>query len=268
MDTNSEYYLRFSGIERLYGPGSLEKLLSSNVAVVGVGGVGSWSAEALARSGIGKLTLIDLDDVCITNTNRQIHALNDSIGQPKVEVLKKRLLLINPEIHIESVCDFYTQASSETILTHSKFDYLIDAIDSLQNKTRLIKHCKQLSIPIVSVGGAGGRRDPSKVTSSDLKDSTNDGLLRRVRKALRKSDFPESEQGFGVACVYSRENPIYPGENGCLLRKASQASSTKLDCSSGYGTTSFVTGTFGFMAAKLALDHLVGNLNEIQDSHV
>jgi len=264
MDHNSPYYLRFSGIERLYGAGSLEKLKSSHVAIVGLGGVGSWSAEALARSGVGRLSLIDLDDICITNTNRQLHAIETCIGKPKVDALKERLEKINPEIQVNAIVDFYTENSASFLINERGFDFLIDAIDSVPNKIRLIGHCLEQKIALATVGGAGGRRDPSLVSASDLSQSTNDGLLRRVRKGLRKAGLVGSEGPFNIACVFSRENPVYPGEDGCLMRKASQASSARLDCSSGYGTASFVTGTFGFMAAKLALDHLVGDLNEIK----
>lgn len=250
------YEMKFSGLERLYGQGSLTRLSEAHVCLVGVGGVGSWTAEALARSGIGEITLIDLDEVCVSNTNRQIHALDTTIGRPKVEVLAERMRLINPECQVHAVCEFFTTTTGERLLD-APFDFVVDAIDSLQNKVRLILACMERKVPLVTVGGAGGRRNPAMITADALLRSTSDGLLRRVRKSLRQQ-LPASQHdlALGIPCVFSRERPVFPGPDGTICEKASQGMKYRMDCESGYGTASFVTGTFGFMAAALVIQGL------------
>jgi len=253
---DQSYRMKFSGLERLYGRTSLELLSGAHVCLVGVGGVGSWTAEALVRSGIGRITLIDLDEVCLSNTNRQIHALDLNIGRPKVEVLAERMRMINPACQVVPIVDYFTE-STESQMLDQAFTCVIDAIDSFHNKVRLILGCLKRQVPIITVGGAGGRRDPSKVSGDDLLLSTGDGLLRRVRKALRQHvpDF-RNELPFGIPCVYSRERPVYPTPDGGVCLKPPAASSYRRDCESGYGTASFVTGAFGFMAASMAVNQI------------
>ncbi|MCX6131812.1 MAG: tRNA threonylcarbamoyladenosine dehydratase, partial [Proteobacteria bacterium] len=175
---------RFNGIGRLYGEKALQRFQASHLAVIGIGGVGSWTAEALARSGVGRLTLIDLDEVCISNSNRQVHALQNTIGQLKVNVIAERLRLINPQLEVSAIGDFFTSQTSERLLDIG-FDGVVDAIDSLQNKCLLIARCRARHIPIVTVGGAGGRRDPTQIQVHDLSASSHDALLRHVRRELR-----------------------------------------------------------------------------------
>ncbi|SMF11183.1 tRNA threonylcarbamoyladenosine dehydratase [Pseudobacteriovorax antillogorgiicola] len=258
MSENSHYSDRFSGISRLYGQSQAKGLQEAHVAVIGIGGVGSWSAEAIARSGVGKITLIDLDDICITNSNRQIHTLHSTIGQQKVDAMATRIQGINPECNVRVIHDFFTASTAEEILSLN-FDFVIDAIDSLNSKVSLLSLCHQKKIPVVTVGGAGGRRNPSAIKQDDLSESFNDGLLRRVRKKLRaEHGFPDTGS-FGIPSVFSIERLWLPTPEGevCLVPKK-QKLSYNLDCNSGFGTASFVTGTFGFTAAAIAMAHLTG----------
>ncbi len=259
------YNLRFSGIARLYGRRAAGIFQTAKIAVVGIGGVGSWAAEALARSGIQHITLIDLDDICITNTNRQIHTLHHTIGQPKVEVMAQRLRTINPEAHVELIQDFFTGTTAETLLA-PRYDLVIDAIDSLQNKALLIASCRRLGIPLVSVGGAGGRRDPSLIRVADLALSQNDALLRKTRRILRADyGFPNSGT-LDIPTVYSIEIPVFPGSDGEVCERREEGSKTRLDCDGGFGSASFVTGSFGFAAASAALRYLANSAHSVQKS--
>ncbi len=246
------YELRFSGIARLYGRTAWQKLRTARCAVIGIGGVGSWAAEALVRSGIQHVTLIDLDDICITNTNRQLHTLHHTIGEPKVSAMATRLQAINPDATIISVQDFFTAQTADTLLRDG-FDVIIDAIDSTKNKCLLIAACRERGIPLVSVGGSGGRSDPSQIRMADLSETTNDALLRQTRRHLRTHfQFP-SEGPLGVRAVYSLESPVYPGKDGEICTVREPSSQARLDCDGGYGSASFVTGSFGFAAASAAI---------------
>lgn len=253
---SSNYQSKFSGIARLYGDQSLSTYRDKHVAVVGIGGVGSWVVESLARSGFNKLTLIDLDDVCETNINRQIHAIQSSVGRQKVEVMAERVRAINPECEVIKIHDFLTASTLKKIFSNP-FDYVVDAIDSMKNKVLLIAHCVDHGIPMVTIGGAGGRRDPTAIMTDDLSRSFNDGLLRQVRKMLRRNYGFNQEGGapFGVPAVFSRERPYFPQEDGRVCQNTKDAISYNLDCNTGYGTASFVTGSFGFAAASLVLKH-------------
>ena len=251
--------MRFGGIERLYGQGSLTRLQAAHVAVIGLGGVGSWAAEALARSGVGKITLIDLDDVCVTNVNRQIHALEDTVGLPKARAMADRLGRINPdlEMHVEEA--FFNRANAEAILSR-EIDFVVDAIDSIRDKCLLVDQCHQRKQPLVISGGAGGKRDPSQVRRADLGQATNDPLLKRLRRKLRQEyDFSRDlKKPFGMTAVYSEENPVFPWSDGTVCKRPEPDSSLKLDCASGFGTASFLTGTLGFAAAAVVVEALVG----------
>lgn len=244
---------RFGGVGRLVGRAGLERLRAARVAVVGVGGVGSWAVEGLARSGVGALTLIDLDDVCVTNVNRQLPALDGQIGRPKVEVLAERVRAIHPSCRVEAVTEFFTASSAERLLA-GKFDFVIDAIDALSNKALLIAASRARGLNVVTVGGAGGRRDPTQVRTGDLGDSWGDELLRQVRKKLRREHgFPAGEQTgrmhWGVRCVWSSEPPVFPWADGTCAAEPEPGSTLTLDCESGFGTAVFVTGAFGLAAA-------------------
>lgn len=244
--------LRFGGIARLFGRKAWDHLQGVHCAVIGVGGVGSWAAEALVRSGIHTLSLIDLDEICITNTNRQLHTLHSNIGRAKVEVMAERLRAINPDADIRPVQDFFTAQTADALLAPT-FDLVIDAIDSTRNKCLLIARCRELSIPLVSVGGSGGRCDPSQIRIADLSDSTHDALLRQTRKKLRNYHGFPAAGSLGIPTVFSIEDPVFPGQDGevCTIRDPNLKA--RLDCEGGYGSASFVTGSFGFAAASAGL---------------
>lgn len=251
---NNDYLYRFSGISRLYGVKKFQKLQQLNIAIVGIGGVGSWSAEALARSGVNNITLIDMDDVCLSNTNRQLHALDGNIGKMKVKAIKERILKINPYCKVNAIEDFFT-SSTQSIISDGNFDGVIDAIDSLNNKCQLISLCKEHQIPLIVTGGAGGKQDPTLIEVKDLAKTIHDKLLLRVRKKLTKDhNFPKGKnRKFHIPTVYSTEFAKYPDKDGEVCETPS-GENLKLDCSSGFGTASFVTGTFGFMAAAKIIE--------------
>ena len=252
----SDYQFRFGGIGRLYGVDALARLRAAHVCVVGIGGVGSWTVEALARSGVGHLTLVDLDEVCVSNVNRQLHALDGQIGRAKTEVMAERVRGINPECQIHSAVEFFTESNADALL-NTRFDFVVDAIDSLANKCLLMARCHAKGIPVVTCGGAGGRRDASSVRINDLAFTTHDRLLQKARDKLRKDfGFPRGENKFGIDAVYSPESPVYPAGNGtvCAQREANvKGEALRLNCDSGFGTAAFVTGTFGFVAAGLVV---------------
>lgn len=248
---------RFGGIERLYGKTETDKIRQAHICVIGIGGVGSWVAEAAARSGIGKITLIDWDDICLTNSNRQIHAMKNTVGKAKVDVMKERISLINPECEVNPIREFFSEDNLEEILK-TKFDYVFDAIDNLKAKCLVISECKKRKIPIIVSGGAGGRIDPMAIKTVDLSRSHGDPLLACVRKKLRKDyRFPKNlKRKFRVPCVYSAEVPVYPQEDGCVTNQKPQGTNVKMDCFSGFGTASFIVGVFGFAMSAYAVKEI------------
>ncbi|GGK69512.1 tRNA cyclic N6-threonylcarbamoyladenosine(37) synthase TcdA [Amphritea balenae] len=249
---------RFGGTQRLYGTAAVELFQKANICVVGIGGVGSWAAEALARSAIGTITLIDLDDICITNTNRQIHAMDGNIGRSKVEVMAERIKLINPECQVDEVEDFITRDNIPELIG-SQFDYVIDCIDSVNEKTALIGFCKRFKIPIITVGGAGGQTDPTRIEIIDLSKTKHDPLAASVRSQLRRiHGFSKSGRRFQVDCVYSTEQLVYPQSDGsvCQMKTVSDGN-TRLDCSGGFGASTCVTATFGFVAVSRVLQKML-----------
>jgi tRNA A37 threonylcarbamoyladenosine dehydratase len=253
-----DYDARFSGIGRLFGVEGLRRLQRAHVCVVGIGGVGSWAVEALARSGIGALTLVDLDDICVTNVNRQLHALDGSIGQPKAEAMARRARAINPDCAVRPLHAFFTESNANEIL-ETRFDYVLDAIDSISKKCLLIAKCREKDIPVIVVGGAGGRRNPTELHISDLAHSSHDRLLAQVRSTLRgEHGFPRGEKAFGIDCVYSRERLLYPRSDGTVCAQREPGTALRLDCESGYGTACFVTGAFGFAAAGHIVESIAG----------
>jgi len=255
---SSDYLDRFGGVGRLLGLAGLERVRAAHVAVVGIGGVGSWVVEGLARSGVGAITLIDLDDVCITNVNRQLPAVEGQIGRPKVVVMAERVKSINPACRVEAVTEFFTAASAERLLA-PRFDCVVDAIDGMTNKALLIDACVRRGLPCVTVGGAGGKCDPTKIRAGDLGESTTDDLLRQVRKKLRRAHGWSRGEGqlYGVRCVYSTEKPVFPWANGTCSAEQEPGTNLKLDCASGFGTAVFVTGAFGLAAAGEAVRLIV-----------
>lgn len=247
------YLDRFGGVGRLFGRAGLERLRAAHVCIVGVGGVGSWTVEALARCGVGALTLIDLDDVCVTNVNRQLPAMDGTIGRPKVAVLAERVRAINPECRIYAVQEFFTSSSAERLLEPT-FDFVVDAIDKMSNKALLIAEARRRGRPVLTVGGAAGKRDATQIRSGDLSESSNDELLRQVRKKLRRDHgfLPGKARGrthLGVRCVWSEEPTVFPWSDGTCAAQREPGSEVALDCESGLGTAVFVTGAFGLAAA-------------------
>ena len=248
---------RFGGIARLYGQRGLSALQRASVMIVGIGGVGSWVAESLARSGIGALTLVDLDDVCVTNTNRQVHAQTQTVGRPKVDAMAQRIASFAPDCRVTPVHDFLTATSAATLLDGGVYDQVVDCIDSADNKCWLIRGCRERTLPLVTCGGAGGRRDPTRVQTADLARVSGDRLLKRVRKTLRqKHGFPRKGR-FDVPTVFSDEPQRFPIADGGVCSSREEAASLALDCASGFGTASFLTGVFGLVASALVVGSVV-----------
>ncbi|MBX3749609.1 MAG: tRNA threonylcarbamoyladenosine dehydratase [Opitutaceae bacterium] len=258
-----DYLQRFSGLGRLYGAAALPRLAAAHVCVVGVGGVGSWTVEGLARSGIGALTLVDLDDVCVTNVNRQLPALDGHIGRPKVEVLAERVRLINPACRVTTVTEFFTAASAARLLAE-RFDFVVDAIDLMSHKALAIGEARRRGYPVLTVGAAGGKRDATQIRAGDLGDAWGDELLRQVRRKLRRDHgfAPGTQKGrmkFDVRCVWSSEAPVYPWADGTCAAEPEPGSNLTLDCESGFGTAVFVTGAFGLVAAGEVVRAIAGS---------
>lgn len=252
---SDDYLQRFGGIARLYGNRSLERLHQAHFAVIGIGGVGSWVAEALARSGIGELTLVDMDDICVTNINRQIQALGSTVGQQKLTVLGQRLLDINPELILHCVDDFLDIDNMEQII-HPQLDLVVDAIDAAYVKAALIARCKREKKLIICVGSAGGKTDPREIISGDLSKTTNDPLLARTRNNLRRlHNFARNpKRVFSIEAVYSKEQMTYPDQRGGTCQsKSGLEDGIKLDCAGGFGASTMVTASFGLTAAARAI---------------
>lgn len=257
----SAWQQRFAGIDRLYGNGSVERLCSRHVCVVGLGGVGSWAVEALARSGVGKLTLIDADDICVSNTSRQLHALEGQYGRGKAEALAERCRAINPEIQVEIVASFLTAGNLVELLDRN-YNLVIDACDSFRSKVEMIAWCRRRKLPIIVSGSAGGRTDPSQIRVRDLSRTEHDALLALIRKKLRQEfNFPKNaDRYFGVPAVYSLENVRYPQADGsvCGTRPVlGPDAALKLDCGAGLGSATHVTGAFAFVAVAKAMERLL-----------
>ncbi|KOP55622.1 MULTISPECIES: tRNA cyclic N6-threonylcarbamoyladenosine(37) synthase TcdA [Pseudomonas syringae group] len=250
---------RFAGIARLYGIEGLARLRAAHVAVVGIGGVGSWAAEAMARSGVGEISLFDMDDVCVSNSNRQLHALDSTVGRPKVEVMAERIRAINPDCVVHAVTDFVTRDTMAECITPD-MDFVIDCIDSVNAKAALISWCKRRKIQMVTTGGAGGQIDPTLIQIADLNRTFNDPLASKVRSTLRR-DYGFSRtpnRHYSVPCVFSTEQLRYPKPDGSIcLEKKFVGDGVKLDCAGGFGAVMMVTATFGMVAATRAVDKLV-----------
>lgn len=246
---------RFGGIARLYGAAALSRLRVARVCVVGVGGVGSWAVEALARSAIGNLTLIDLDNVAESNINRQVQASSATLGQAKVTALAQRIRLINPYCRVIEVEDFVTPDNLDTLIGAHGFDYVIDAIDSVRAKSALIAYCSAHAIPLITIGSAGGQIDPTKIEVRDLSRTEQEPLLAKVRKLLRaQHGFPRGAKNkFGIDAVFSTEPLRFPeSSDACVLERDGI---TGLNCA-GFGSAVVVTASFGLVAAAQVLRKL------------
>lgn len=255
--TPDSFAQRFGGMERLYGEATARSFADAHIAVAGLGGVGSWAAEALARSGIGALTLIDMDEICVTNTNRQLHTLADTIGRSKVAVMAERLQAINPECRVTAAMQFVTVRNMEQVLPR-ECDAVVDAIDSVNHKAALLAHCRRRKQWVICAGGAGGQTDPTRIRVADLSRTTQDPLLAKVRNLLRREyGFSRNpKRRFNIPAIYSEEQLTYPTPEGGTTRQKPSDGPTRLDCSTGFGAASFVTGTFGFVAASKVLEQL------------
>ena len=243
-----DFERRFGGVARLYGVEAVEKFRRAHVCVVGVGGVGSWVAEALARSAIGRITLIDLDHIAESNTNRQIHALGDAYGKAKVEAMRERILAINPSCEVQAI-DAFVEFDNLDELLDRDYDGVVDAIDQSRIKAALIDCCVRHAMYLVTTGSAGGQVDPTRIQVSDLSKTQQDPLAARVRSLLRKEyGFPKDlKKNFGVECVFSDEPIKYP-EVACH----DGTGATGLNCA-GFGSSVCVTASFGFVAASRVL---------------
>ena len=258
---------RFGGIARLYGESGVLKLSQAHVCVIGIGGVGSWVAESLARSAIGAITLIDLDVVSESNINRQLLATTDAIGRDKVLVMRDRILQINAECRVRAIDEFISRDNlAELILP--EFDYVIDCIDDFRTKAALINYCRKQKIRILTMGGAGGQSDPLKIKQVDLSRTKQDVLLARTRKLLRQDyGFARNlKRSFGVPCVYSDEQLVYPDGDGGVSQQrpvndpnAENVASNALNCAGGMGSITHVTGTFAFVATGFVLSQLANS---------
>ncbi|QGX92269.1 tRNA cyclic N6-threonylcarbamoyladenosine(37) synthase TcdA [Tatumella sp. TA1] len=250
---------RFAGIERLYGQQAVQFFPDAKFCVIGIGGVGSWAAEALARTGIGHITLVDMDDICVTNTNRQLHALKGTVGDQKIEVMAERIRQINPECQATCIDDFITPDNVAEHLTPT-FDYVIDAIDAIRPKAALLAYCRRNKIPVVTVGGAGGQIDPTQISVVDLAKTIQDPLAAKLRERL-KSDFnivKNSKGKLGIDCVFSTEALRYSQNDGSVCHaKATAEGPKRMDCASGFGAVTMVTASFGFVAVSHALKKFI-----------
>ncbi|MFN3702875.1 ThiF family adenylyltransferase [Thermomonas sp.] len=252
---------RFGGIDRLYGSGALARLSRCHVTVVGIGGVGSWAVEALARSGVGKLTLVDADDLCVSNTNRQLPALDGQYGRAKIEAMAERCRAIHPGIALDLVPQFLTPANMAELLD-APGELVLDACDSFRTKVEAIAYCRRSKQPIITVGSAGGRSDVTQIRVRDLSRTEHDAMLSLIRKKLRgEFNFPRNHaRYFGVPAVYSLENVRYPQADGsvCGVRpQLGKDEALKLDCGAGLGAATHVTGAFAFAAVGKAIEMLL-----------
>ena len=246
---------RFTGIARLYGEPALQAFRQDRVCVVGIGGVGSWVVEALARSGIGELTLIDLDHVSESNVNRQIHALEADFGKAKVLAMRERIAQINPDCRVHSIDDFVTPDNVAKLVDVGRLDFVVDCTDRYLSKAALISHCVRARCPVVTVGGTGGQSDPSGIRVVDLSRSVHDPLLAKTRRQLRRAwGFPRSGP-MGVKCVYSTEQSRFPQPDGSVTSIRVAPVGTSLHCG-GLGSATHLTGSFAFAAVARVLDWL------------
>ena len=269
MNLSDDTINRFGGIGRLYGAEALARYQSAHVMIIGIGGVGSWTAEALARSGVGRLTLVDLDDLCITNTNRQLPAHDGNYGRMKADALAERIRLISPHCEVTTELRFYSASSADALLgttPETAPTAVVDAIDAIKAKCHLLATCHQRGIPICTSGGAGGKRDATRITTADLAHVHGDKLLSSVRQRLRKEyHFPrgtdqKKPRKFGITAVYSDEQ-MTPPQPCSISEGADPVSATdntprNLNCATGYGAVTHVTATFGLVLAQLTLDAL------------
>jgi len=260
MTTDNDFNQRFGGIQRLYGQAATDIIRQMHVCIIGLGGVGSWAVEALARSGVGRLTLIDYDTVSKGNINRQLPALDSTVDEKKSAVLQQRIAGINPHCECTIIDDFLTVENIRDYLSPERqYDYVIDAIDSIKFKSAIIYQCRRNKIPMITTGGAGGLTDPLAIQVKDLSRTYNDPLAAKVRARLRSEfHFPRNTQrSFRIECVFSSQQPVYPKDDGSVSHAKPGIHGISLDCSLGYGSATAVTATFGNVAASRAINKTV-----------
>lgn len=257
---------RFGGVERLYGKKALSHFKDAHIVIIGIGGVGSWAVEALARNAVGKLTLIDMDVVAESNINRQLPAMTSTLGKNKIDVMADRIYEINPDCDITLIDDFITQDNLTSLLNDAinhNIDFVIDCIDSSRVKAALIAWCKRRKTKIITLGGAGGQTDPSLITVSDLSKTKHDPLLSKTRKLLRQ-DFgfsSNSKRRFAIPCVYSSEQLKYVTIGGDIINHKPPSDETNdstnnLSCAGGIGSSVMVTASFAFIAVSYVLEKI------------
>lgn len=259
IENQHNSHRRFGGVERLYGLDALNQFKQSHIVVIGIGGVGSWAVEALARNAIGKITLIDMDIVAESNINRQLPAMTSTLGKNKIDVMAERITEINPDCEIALIDDFIDQDNLQKYIDDNT-DYVIDCIDSSRVKAALIAWCKRRKIKIITLGGAGGQTNPLLIKISDLSKTEHDPLLSKTRKLLRQNyGFTNNlKRRFAIPCVFSSEHLRYIGANGEMSNDKPDSSSQNhdLSCAGGIGSSVMVTATFAFIAVSHVLEKL------------
>lgn len=239
----------FRGVKALYGEESFKKFQQAKILIIGLGGVGSWIAESLVRSGFIHLSLVDLDEICISNTNRQIHTTSKTLGKSKVLTMKSRLEEINPLVKIKAIEDFYTNETSEAILEETSYSWVIDAIDTLQYKAYLVDQCLKKEIPLIMAGSAGGKKDPSQLRVADINLSYHDPLLQRLRKKLRRDyQYPRDKKPYGVPCIFTPEES--------KQAYCTDYQTARLDCSGSLGSSCIFTASMGLRISHYIMEHL------------
>lgn len=263
MSVDADWRTRFGGIERLYGVAASTRIGALKLCVIGLGGVGSWAAESLVRSGVAAVRLVDLDDVCASNTNRQSHALASTVGHFKAEVLSERLRDINPGCAVSAVVDFATGDNLDSIL-QPPLDGVLDCIDSVHAKTDLLAWCRRRKLTVVTTGGAGGRINPTRLQIADLNAVRGDALAARVRSRLRRRyEYScNPRRRYGIPTVFSDEpvRHLHPDGEVRQQRPSGRAAG-RLDCADGLGASTMVTASFGFVAAA----ELIRRLSAIEN---
>jgi len=272
---NYRLHRRFDRMGRLVGDPAMEKLFQTHVMIIGLGGVGSFAAESIARSGVGKITLVDFDEICITNFNRQLHAVQGQVGEKKAEVMAERLKKINPQAKIVSIVQFYNARLSNEIFANAaaaqggqKPDFVIDAIDSVVPKCHLLEFCRNENIRVFTSTGSGGKMDPTRIQVADLADTIQDPLARSMRKIMRADHGFPLKGKFGIPSVYSDERVAAPRElnydNGKGFRcVCPQGQNEFFNCDNRsviLGNASFVTGAFGLVLASLVVKEAIADL--------
>ncbi|MBY0372305.1 tRNA threonylcarbamoyladenosine dehydratase [bacterium] len=267
---NYKLHRRFDRMGRLIGDAQMKRLMDSHVMIVGLGGVGSWAAESVVRSGVGKVTLVDFDEICVTNANRQLHALAGEVGKNKADVMAARMRAINPRVEAIPIALFYNEEHHAQVF-QTRPDFVIDSIDHVTTKCQLLKYCRDEKIPVVCSTGSGGRLDPTQVKVTDLSQTNVDPLARELRRVLRqKYGFPsEDDVLFGIQAVYSTEPATRPQElhydGGKGFRcVCPNGDNPYFNCDNRniiMGNASFVTGTFGFVCASIAVRSILESAN-------